>query len=647
MSPRRHARLLLLLMSALLAWVAGAAAPERARSTRAPSARLLGVVDPGSLPVAAETEGDVSTGVTVGNVFPDPADIPRGELLPLDFPAPEGELTWVFDPGNVEDAVTAFPSIDVSFDGPYHGGIAPPDPVMAAGRHDVVALINQRIAMYDRNGVLIQGPFTLRSFFGIPSGFSSFDPLALYDPHSDRFIVVCTSDNGGADDSRLYIAFSQSSEAAGSWNKYYIQANADQPNVWADYPSIGVDRLAVYLTANMFNRGGSLNNVTLFVYDKEDGYAGLPLDNTHLINVLTAGGGAPFRLRPAWIDEVVPGDEYYLMQADGAFGSQINLLRLTGDRFDSPTVSAETVALSGLYFTGGNGRQPGDGGVASLGASLWNVVYRAGRLWTAHAISGSSGLAAQVHRVDVRTKPAVREETYVVEAAGNDAYFPHVLPDAEDNDFALVTAYSGPEQYVTGRYWNVAADGTLRTAELLTAGVLRNTSERHGDYFAANIDPTDGNRLWMTAGYMKSSTFSGQQVIASVRFEDVAPPSSPPPVPGGQGVGGEPLLVEKSGGGDLTLTWDATSCPAAETHLMWYDLAGISSYTVTDETCATGDSGVWTGAPPSGNVGVIVVSDDGGTVEGSHGADSEGRERSSASSLCGLTQKRTDGQCLP
>jgi hypothetical protein len=112
-------------------------------------------------------------------------------------------------------------------------------------------------------------------------------------------------------------------------------------------------------------------------------------------------------------------------------------------------------------------------------------------------------------------------------------------------------------------------------------------------------------------------------------------------------VNGDPLLVEKAGGGDLTLTWDATSCPPPDTHLVWFDLTGISSYTVADETCATGDSGVWTGTPPSGSVGVIVVSDDGVSVEGSHGTNAVGQERPSTSSLCGLTEKLTDGECLP
>jgi hypothetical protein len=107
------------------------------------------------------------------------------------------------------------------------------------------------------------------------------------------------------------------------------------------------------------------------------------------------------------------------------------------------------------------------------------------------------------------------------------------------------------------------------------------------------------------------------------------------------------VLVSKAGGADLTVTWDAAACPAPGNHLVWLDLDALSSYTVVAEDCAVGSSGVWTGAPPAGSVGVLVVSDDGDSVEGSHGLDSGGQERPSTSTQCGLSQKSTDGTCVP
>jgi hypothetical protein len=591
----------------------------------------------------------------IPNVFPSPFEIPAGDPTdPDDDAGTSAALTLVGTETSGSSAAlqgapdATFPAIDIRFDGPYDRYVAPPDPVMAVGQDHVVSLINRLIAVYDKQGTRLDGPTSLREFFGVPSAFSTFDPLAIYDPFSDRFIVVCTAKDDSQQDSRLYIAFSQAADATGSWNTYYIDADRDQSGNWADYPSIGLDRNAVYLTANMFSWSNFFRNVTLFVYDKEDGYAGRPLDNTHLIDVSTASGGSPYRLRPATIEETVAGDTFYLMQGSNSFAGSLNLFRLTGDRFASPDLDASTVGLPGSYSGPGDARQPGnDGGVATLGGSLWNVVYRDGTLWTAHAISSSPSIAAWVHRVAVSGGSSSREQTYELSDSDNDTFFPYVLPDGEDDDFALLSAFSGPERHVTGRYWNVGADGTVRRTELLVDSGGINASDRHGDYFAVGYDPEDRNRLWMIAQFMRDSSFAGNQKIASVRFEDQSgPPAAPPPLPDGRQVPGEQVTVAKAAGDELTVTWDAETCPAQDNHLIWYDLTAIASYAVTDERCDVGTSGAWTGLPPGGSVAVIVVGDDDAGTEGSHGVDSAGQERPSTSAVC-ASSKVTDGTCTP
>ena len=616
------------------------------------------VVNIGELPQAVAVRGPVSEEEreVVANIFPDDSQIPSGSgplagSTELSGPMPTPVESGGEGGGSGVDGSTgaSFPSIDVRFDGPYDAFVAPPDPVIAVGENHVVSLINRLISVYDKSGSLLQGPTSLRDFFGIPSSFSSFDPLAAYDPFSDRYIVVCTSKNDSQQDSRLYIAFSQSADATAGWNTYFIDADRDQAGNWADYPSIGIDRNAVYLTANMFSFVGFFQNVTLYVYDKEDGYAGRELDNTHLIDVRSAGGGSPFRLRPATIEQTVPGDVFYLAQSSNSFGSVINLFRLTGDRFDAPGLEASTVGLPGTYSGPGGARQPGTDppGVDTLGGSVWNVIYRDGDLWTAHAIDSSPAIAAWVHRIAVDSSSATREQTYEVSDAENDSYFPYVLPDAEDDDFALLTAYSGPDRHVTGRYWNVGADGAVRQTELLEDSGRVNTSDRHGDYFGVGYDPTDRNRLWMIAQFMRDSSFAGNQKIASVLFEnDDGGPVSPPPLPDGNAVPGEQVQLSKAAGDEVTVTWDATTCPASDNHLIWYDLETMASYAVTDERCDIGTSGAWTGLPPTGNVAVIVVGDDDADTEGSHGLDSQGGERPSSSALC-TSVKVTDGTCTP
>lgn len=623
-----------MIVTLLLALTVHAQAPSR-----------IGVVHPTQLPLAP-TRHDAEPLQEVPNRFPQPGEIPRGdENLASIWPAVSGEITYSSSPGaSAINGTDAFPTIDANFD-TITDGWSPPDPVVAVGKNSLVVLINKRIAMYDKAGALKSGPTSLATFFGVAAGFSAFDPLAIYDPFSDRFIVAAPADNGNANDSRIYIAFSQTNDAAGAWNKYFIDAEVGQLGNWADYASIGIDRNAVYLTANMFARSGGFSNVTLFIYDKEDGYAGRALDNTHLVDVRTAGGGSPFRLRPAFVGETVPGDEYYLVHTDSSVGSAINLFRLNGNRFASPTLTASSVALPSTYFPIGSGRQPGaGGGVSSFGNNVWNGYYRAGALWTAQSISGSAGIAAWVHRLRVTSTPAIREQTYQVELSGKDLYFPYVIPDVEDNDFALLTAYSSPTEYVTGRFLNVSASGTIRASESVVAATGRNDSGRHGDYFAIGVDPTDPNRYW----WISTPFLPGpRNRVASVRFEDVSVPTNPAPVPDGKTISGTQVRLAKAAAGQVTITYDASRCLAADHHLTWFNLAQISTYTQVAATCDIGTSGTWTGAPPTGNVAVLVVSDDNAATEGSHGPRSNGAERPSQTIGCGVTAKSIAGTCSP
>ncbi len=634
-------RLLGIVPLATLVATALAAAPTPPRATHAPPPQRLRVVDPSALRADAAGAHAVESFGTIPNIletFEPPAT--RSVTGRASSVAPT-----LVTPGTAAatDAVT--PPIDVRFDA-VTDGWTPPDPVMAVGRDHVVVLINTRIAIYDKNGTLVDGPYSLSSFFGIPSRFFEFDPLAIYDPHSDRFIVTALADDSSANDSRIYIAFSTTGDATGTWNTYDIDADRDQPGHWADYSSIGIDRNAVYLTANMFDRSDSFRNVTLFIYDKEDGYAGRPLDNTHLIDVRTAGNGAPFRLRPAFVGEIVPGDAFFLVQSSSNIGTTLNVFRLTGPRFSAPVLDAYGLSLP-LYYGAGSGRQPSGSGVASLGGSVWNGWYRAGKLWTAHAVSSGGDNVARIHRLDVGGTPVI-EQTYELRDPGADVFFPYVLPDTEDFDFALLSAYSSPSVNATGRYWNIAADGTVRGFEDLRDAPLANNSGRHGDYFAIGEDPTDPNRIWMISQYMKrSSTSGGDQVVASVRFEDVPPPGSPPPVPDGSQTGSQPVRVAKATGDEVTVTWDASTCPASDNHLVWYDLAQMASYVVAAETCGIGAGGTWTGLPPGGSVGVIVAGYDPPTdTEGSHGTDSGGTERPSQATTCAAA-KATGGTCVP
>ena len=139
---------------------------------------------------------------------------------------------------------------------------------------------------------------------------------------------------------------------------------------------------------------------------------------------------------------------------------------------------------------------------------------------------------------------------------------------------------------------------------------------------------------------------------------DPAPPA--PPV--ADGTGGGTLRVGKldPGGPGLRLTWDATSCPAAEQHVLYGTPAGLparpgGTYLPAGARCGVGTTQpfAWLEAPEAeGLLWFLVAGSDGAGLEGAWGPDGEGAERhgpgpGGASLVCGMRDKDPTPLCRP
>src|ERR1035438_5254902 len=75
----------------------------------------------------------------------------------------------------------------------------PPDMSLAVGPTYVLQMVNNYIAVYNKNGTLQSGfPKSADTFFGLPSGTYTTDPRAFYDWDSGRYFVLdLTETNNG------------------------------------------------------------------------------------------------------------------------------------------------------------------------------------------------------------------------------------------------------------------------------------------------------------------------------------------------------------------------------------------------------------------------------------------------------------------
>jgi hypothetical protein len=164
----------------------------------------------------------------------------------------------------------------------YFGkGCNPPDMALAASPQWVLQGVNTQFEVLDTSGNVQPGwPVGAQAFFGVPNvtmadgetpcdvahksqPFVS-DPRALYDPIDGRFWAAALQLENGigiAPDCPFkavyFVSVSQTSDPSGTWNVYEFEMSMGQhpigtQNLIADYTQLGINRDAVYFSANMF-----------------------------------------------------------------------------------------------------------------------------------------------------------------------------------------------------------------------------------------------------------------------------------------------------------------------------------------------------------------------------------------------------------
>ena len=119
--------------------------------------------------------------------------------------------------------------------------------------------------------------------------------------------------------------------------------------------------------------------------------------------------------------------------------------------------------------------------------------------------------------------------------------------------------------------------------------------------------------------------------------------------PVGDGTTGSPMRGSRSdpSGSSIALTWDVLTCSSSDHHVLYGNLANVSTSTVSGSVCDLGTSGnaTWTGVP-AGNLWFVVVGDDDVSREGSWGLKTSGeRGGASASGACGMTTRDNAATC--
>lgn len=108
-------------------------------------------------------------------------------------------------------------------------------------------------------------------------------------------------------------------------------------------------------------------------------------------------------------------------------------------------------------------------------------------------------------------------------------------------------------------------------------------------------------------------------------------------------------LRETDSGDQIRIDWDASTCTSFDYHLLYGDLAEVSSHELSGADCNVGFSGshTWTSVPAQSLYFLLVGTDGTGVYESTWGTDSSGAPRNAygASFLCGTTTKIVSSTC--
>ncbi|HLZ20928.1 MAG TPA: hypothetical protein VKQ30_02220 [Ktedonobacterales bacterium] len=406
-------------------------------------------------------------------------------------------------------------------------GATPPDSALAVSPNYLVSATNQGVAFFDKNGdppanaPIFQN--TLSAFFA-PAGADAkearvFDPRVVYDEYLDRFWVLVTAENDSPDQSSYLLALSPQTEVAfqaGTWT--YLALEVNDAGYWCDYPQLGVDAQAIYLTCNMFDHPISSNNFEyahIDVYTKLQFLGGACCTGWRFFDLHDDFGSDSFTIAPAHMHGASAGNGEYLVNAEGQGGgdNELHVRQIynvqnccTPGNQSAPSMddSDQTV---GSFGTPPAGRQPNNvQGVDTGDTRVLSAVWLNGNLYLTQNTSCSTGACAlftQLNVSDIGNISTVNDT--VLSFSGNDTYYPSIEVNAQGSVAEVfgqssTTAAPGsnvvimpPANVCTNCY---VGQGTLTSGGATYVRLDTTNRNRWGDYFAAAADP-DGTGIWV------------------------------------------------------------------------------------------------------------------------------------------------------
>ncbi|HWP31444.1 MAG TPA: hypothetical protein VNK96_06960 [Fimbriimonadales bacterium] len=467
---------------------------------------------------AVEVETKFTSGKSLARAVLDTRTIPQFSDFHMNMlmAPPENPLIWKKSVNNVPPSnivpggMLSDPRarLEGLWPGIQMDGWYPPDLTLAVGPDYIVATVNMKIAFFKKSDgtkvfeVWLGNQATNGFFKSVGALDFTFDPRCLYDKNTGRFFVMCAEVYSST--AFLDIAVSDDSDPNGVW--YLYRTNAKTGNSWVDYPGLGINSEALFVTGNLFGFSSGFNGVLFRAYNLSELLSGAA---TVTYKDIVKSSGT-WSVQPA--ESKSPTNIEYFAQ-DGSTSSM--KIHAMVNATTSPVLYTTTVSVPSFSYPNSSAPQKGTtADLDVLDGRVFNTWYQNGRLLTSHAVRKNSSTSYTVGRwYDFNLGDWPNSGTVTLVQSGNVeagsgiyVFFPAVAFN-DFMDIGMVVARSSANEYpsvwATGRK-STDPSGTMGSLIELKTGATYWNGYRWGDYFGIQVDPSDGLTFWGVGEYADS-----------------------------------------------------------------------------------------------------------------------------------------------
>lgn len=425
-------------------------------------------------------------------------------------------------------------------DGVNESSFAPPDSDGTVGPNDFLEFINSRFIVFDKTTSHTKRLDITDSAFwqGVnnPQSVSAglTDTHVIYDYNSQRYFAVEITED--TTNNKVLIARTNSAGADPTvLSNWTATSYTGRTSNFADFPMVGIDANALYISTNNFRSSGSFRDVTLTTLPKSDLLLSTPsVANKSFINSTTPG----FSPQPVVDFSATKGAGEFI-GVPLTINNSTNLIytRVTGTAAAGASFqSAVNITVPSFNVPTNQGAQPdgtfqlddGDGRMPYRGYQVGNDV------WLVQAVKGTGGAtsrsAVEWYRVNYNGggTPSLISSGLLQDTAGHFDYFNPSIAANVNGDVVISVTRSGDSTTGTagraGAYAFVGfTSGTTTSfgsATLLQAGLTNGyhlfggSDERWGDYSSVTVDPNDQGDFWLINEYAVSSSSWANNIAA-------------------------------------------------------------------------------------------------------------------------------------